>query len=442
MPASLDEVFSLFEARTNLEKGVSGKMREYRLDRMRELCAFFGNPQDACGVIHLAGSKGKGSTAAYIAALLEAGGARVGVYSSPHLRDYRERFTLMGEKFPERAALETAHELLQGLPEAEKCLSGRSPATTFELLTLFGFMLFRRLECQFTVLECGLGGRLDATNVVSRPLAVLITPVEMEHAEILGSRLTDIAGEKAGIFKPGVPVWCARQSPAVMKVLRRRAKAMGAAFYGLGDSLRRVCGCTSGVFHWRLEWRDAPPEIIMLGMGGKFQALNAALAIAAMRGIIPASSNIDLGLLADVRLPGRFQIFRRSPLMVLDGAHTPRSVGGTAAAFAALAGDCSFAEAILLFGCAEGKNHKQMARVLAGPGKGQFKHVIVSTPGTFKPSDPAAVAESFKRTGARVELVPNPVLAWARVLELAGSARPVLVTGSFYMAAEIARMGG
>jgi dihydrofolate synthase/folylpolyglutamate synthase len=146
---NLDQAFALFESRTNLERGLplDDPDRVYRLDRMRELCAAFEDPQDALRVVHIAGSKGKGSTAACIAALLTAAGRKVGVYTSPHLTDYRERFTVYGEAFPEQTALEVARRLIEPLKRLEEELPGEGDATTFELLTLFGFLLFREAGC-------------------------------------------------------------------------------------------------------------------------------------------------------------------------------------------------------------------------------------------------------------------------------------------------------
>ncbi|MDF1568625.1 MAG: Mur ligase family protein [Spirochaetaceae bacterium] len=460
---NLDDAFSFFESRTNLEKGLppENPNRMYRLDRMNALCAALGHPQEDFRTIHIAGSKGKGSTAAYIAALLAGTGRRVGVYCSPHLADYRERFRLEGHPFPEDAAYSTACGMVRSLAEAEAGLPGDGGATTFELLTLFAFLLFREIGCDTVVLETGLGGRLDATNVISQPEAVVFTPIEKEHTEVLGNRIRDIAGEKAGIFKPGSRAWSARQKKSAAKVFRRVAAEQGGPLIELADELSeiRAVGADGAHETWHLVWRDGRTDKIFLAMGGRIQAENAALALMVTRALEPdISDRAARAALSEVRLPGRFQRISDRPLIVIDGAHTPKSVTAVAESFRETAG-CSAADArlstvrpgdgdpaapaessILVFGSALGKNHKKMAMALCGGRHPFFREVIVSTPGTFKPSDPGAVAEEFRRIGAQVSLIPEPSDAWQEALNRSAGKRPILVTGSFYMAGEVAQI--
>jgi len=458
-PADLDTAFAFFESRTNLEKGLppGNPNRVYRLDRMRALCSAFGAPQTAYRVVHVAGSKGKGSTAAYLAALLKAAGRRVGVYGSPHLVDYRERFRIEGEPFDEAAALEDARFLMSRLEAAEAALPGEGGATTFELLTLFGFLFFRNAGCDTVVLETGLGGRLDATNVVPSPEAAVFTPVEREHVEILGKRLTRIAGEKAGILKPGTRAYSARQAPSVRRVFRRRCRNLGLPFTVLTDRVRRIEAVPPGgarspgesgefSFGWIIRRHNGDSRRIDLAPGGRIQAENAALALEVAADLEPALLRAEThdtirAVLAAVRLPGRFQLLEGRPPIVLDGAHTPRSMDALRDAFAGMpAVRDAEAPPLLVFGCALGKDHRRMADQLCGGRRPVFMDVIVSTPGSFKPSDPSAVAAAFRRTGARVSLIADPAEAWTAALEESAGIRPILVTGSFFMAGEIARI--
>jgi len=464
---TLDEVFALFESRTNLERGFppGNLKRLYRLDRMRMLCEAFDRPQEAFRVIHLVGSKGKGSTAAYIAALLNLAGRRVGIYASPHLSDYRERFRVVGEEFPEEIALSTARGMLDSLSRLEKNLRGEACATTFELLTLFGFLLFRDCGCDTAVVEAGLGGRLDATNVVTRPEAVICTPIEKEHSDVLGRRLSQIAREKAAVIKPGTRLWTARQKLPVRAVLTLQARKQKVRLQSLTSRLADIRMLPKHApendgFSWQLRWKDGRRESISLSMGGRIQAENAALALEVSRRLepnssiaarLPSSSRDDsieerrgtdiVNALYRVSLPGRFQMLRRHPLIIIDGAHTPRSVSAIADAFFRCARPHPDSPPILVFGCVMGKNHYQIARRLCRGPQGFFKEIIISTPGRFKPSNPESVALSFRRIGARVSLIPNPNEAWKEALKRAGGERPILVTGSFFMAGEIARMG-
>ncbi len=452
---TLDDAFSLFESRTNLEKGLplGNPNRVYRLDRMAALCDAFGHPQDSYRTVHLAGSKGKGSTSAYIAALLNVAGRRVGIYSSPHLIDYRERFRIEGESFPENLALKTARSLLEKLPTLEATLPGEGGATTFELLTLFAFLLFREAGCDTAVMETGLGGRLDATNVIKKPEAIVFTPIEREHTEILGNRLAGIAAEKAGILKPGTPVWSAAQVLPVRRVFLQKTREAGVRLTKLQSRLKRIDllprgESADGSFIWQLNWKDGVEEKLHLIMGGRVQAENAALALLAVRelegGLRPGEDLAASGLnaLASVSLPGRFQHIQSNPnpAIIIDGAHTAGSVSALAEAFVQVTADAAWGPPILLFGSVEGKDHRAMARILCGGRKPFFREVIISTPGTFKPSNPAELAETFRRTSADVTLIPDPDEAWNTVLSRSGGSRPVLVTGSFFMAGEIARI--
>ncbi|RKX80014.1 MAG: bifunctional folylpolyglutamate synthase/dihydrofolate synthase [Spirochaetes bacterium] len=443
---NLDEAFLFFEARTNLEKGIppGNPNRVYRLDRMKALCGAFDNPQETFRSIHLAGSKGKGSTAAYIAVLLTSAGRRVGVYASPHLLDYRERFRIEGEDFPEETGFRTAQLLLGRLPEVEGNLPGEGGATTFELLTLFAFLLFRETGCDTAVLETGLGGRLDATNVISSPEAVVFTPIEKEHTEILGNRLKDIAGEKAGIMKSGLReglAFSSAQHFIAQRVIRRKAVETGVKLLEIPLSLRRI---TMGPeddaedrFSWHLSWKNGKQEIISLNMGGRIQADNAALALMVVRELERGLS-LESKALTEVSLPGRFQFLQHHPAVVLDGAHTPRSVAALAGTFTQIISDNDDIRPILLFGSVEGKDHRSMAGKLCGGSNPYFREVIISTPGTFKPSNPEKVAESFRKTGADVTLIPDPGAAWEAAAERSRGERPILITGSFFMAGEIA----
>ena len=460
-PEELNGVFAAFESRTNLEKGLppGNPNRIYRLDRMRVLCRAFGNPQDDFRSVHVAGSKGKGSVAAYLGVLLHAAGRRVGVYGSPHLVDYRERFRIEGQDFPEETALSVGRSLLERLPAVEKGLAGEGGATTFELLTLFAFLLFRECGCDTAVLEAGLGGRLDATNVVSGPEAVVFTPIEKEHTEILGTRIHLIAREKAGILKAGTRAWSAGQPPAAARVFRRCARKMAVPLTELWANLASIrqgeptdgafTGSTAAAhgephaFTWELTWKDGRRETVRLRMGGRVQAENAALALLTARVLEPLPT---ADALHEATLPGRFQWLRENPPVIIDGAHTPRSAAAVRDAFLeAVRGPASGAgrppSPVLLFGCALGKDAAGMAKALCGGRRPAFREVIVSTPGTFKPSDPKGVAETFRKTGADTALVPDPSEAWLLALEKAGGDRPLLVTGSFYMAGEIAARG-
>lgn len=199
---TFDQVICYMEHFTNLEKKTDRyNTRTYRLDRMQAIMKALGNPQDSYRSIHVAGSKGKGSTASYIASGLEAAGFVTGLYMSPHVSDYRERFTLCGRFVSDDILVSTGNILAKGLEDFHFNDSmGETQPTTFELYTAFAFLLFKQIGCQWAVIETGLGGRLDATNII-QPEASVLTPIELEHTDILGDTIAKIATEKSKIIK-------------------------------------------------------------------------------------------------------------------------------------------------------------------------------------------------------------------------------------------------
>ena len=210
-----DELYSFLLGFVNVEKG---QRTVFKLDRMRALCERLGDPQGAYRSIHVAGSKGKGSVSMMMARILQASGRRVGLYTSPHLLRWKERMSLAGDEMPEEPVLEAASEVLNLVEGKEASdFPGDELPTYFELTTLIAFCAFRRVGCDYAVIETGLGGRLDSTNVIE-PAACAITPIELEHTEWLGDTIELIAAEKAGIIKPGRPCYVSRQRPEARHV--------------------------------------------------------------------------------------------------------------------------------------------------------------------------------------------------------------------------------
>ncbi len=438
---AVEELFAYFGSFVNFEQKQKQTIREYRLDRMRQLLEFFDNPQQHLKIIHIAGSKGKGSTAVYIASGLEALGFKTGLYSSPHISDYRERITEAGRFFDNTLYLDVGVRIKQSLPGFKRSvLIGDAEPTAFELFTLFAFLLFVAAGCSYAVIETGIGGRLDATNVVS-PQASVITSIELEHTDILGNTFEQIAGEKAGIIKPGAPVFVSRQREAVLAVIRSRAEKVGSQLFYFPDYPAEFAGTVDAQgTHLFLRWQDsgeAPDGASLveldLAMQGEVQAENAGLALTVLHELLPQccdSLNFEhmLQAVANARLPGRMEQCSSDPPIVLDGAHTPTSVRRTIATFQRIYG----AEAVCIFGSVEGKDTAGMAAAVSE----SFSDIIISRPGTFKPNSPEQVAEIFRSAAPQAELHVEATQALRRAMELSAG-RPILVTGSFYMVAEI-----
>ncbi len=427
-----DEAFAWIESFTNLERRPLTPLdREYRLDRMLVLLEHFGNPHRAFECFHVGGTKGKGSTASFLASALAASGSRTGLYLSPHVSSYNERISVDGAPVAPALLAETASRMAAGIEGGGMAsLRGGFGPTTFELLTLLAFMCYRESGCQVAVVEVGIGGRLDATNVVA-PEASLITPLDLEHTQLLGDSLASIAREKAGIIKAGRPVFVGCQPPQARAVFEEAAAAKGAPIEFLADRLLRLEASVrpSGT-SVALELSGDEERRFDLAMTGRFQAENAALAWLALRETRPGIpfEAVRRGLAA-CRLPGRMEIAGDRPPLVLDAAHTPLAVARVLESFRELYPR----PGVLLFGSVAGKRPLDMARILAPA----FERTVITTPGTFKQSDPASLWHIFRKYSPAVDLELDPVRALDRALELSQGTLPVLVTGSFYLLGEI-----
>jgi len=427
---SPEEVFAWAESFTNLERNLPPlDKRAWRLDRMRRLLEAADRPEAGFRSFHVAGSKGKGSTAALMAAALAASGRRTGLYTSPHVSSPLERISVDGRPPDARlfaAVGDRARSLVDGL--ADSLPGGFSP-TTFELLTLLAFISFREAGCDDAVVETGIGGRLDATNVIL-PEASVVTPLDLEHTDVLGDTIEEIAAEKAGIVKPGVPAYVAGR-PAESKDVFRRAAALRRAPLAFLDEEAAIDAVESDVGGTRftLRLRGESPVALATAMPGAFQADNAALAYLCLHRTRSEMTEAHFRAgFAAARLPGRMEIVPGDPPVVLDGAHTPLAVRRVLESFRALYP----AGGVLLFGSVSGKRPREMADVLAPA----FERIVISRPNAFKPSDPQEVWAIFRSLHGNAELVEDPARALDRARELAAG-RPILVTGSFYMVSEI-----
>ena len=309
---------------TGLRGGEMAGMRP-GLDSIEALLAAIGNPERSMTLAQVAGTNGKGSVSAMLAAIVQATGRRVGLYSSPHLVDLRERIQVGGRPIPET-------DLADGV-DALGSLVARLDATMFEALTALALDHFAHEGVEVAVLEVGLGGRLDSTTV-GRPAVEVITSIDYDHQAYLGSTLEAIAGEKAAIIRSGVAI-SARQEPAAEAVIARRAAEAGVPLFVEGRDLRVRVRRTSLDGQWLdLEgpgWRLDDVRCVLLGV---FQPGNALLAAAAARALGADDAAIRRGLGA-TNWPGRFQLIRRSPPVIVDGAHNPAGARALAASLKA-----------------------------------------------------------------------------------------------------------
>lgn len=300
---------------------------EWSLDSTRSVLAALGDPQARYATLHVGGTNGKGSVAAVLASVLGSSGRRVGLYTSPHLCAFRERMRIGGEPISRRAVTEAAAEAYG--PIAAGGLS------YFEAATVLAFVAFARARVEVAVIEVGLGGRLDATNVIT-PVLSVITGVSFDHQETLGSTLSGIAREKAGIIKPGVPLVTGARDPEVLSVLREVAAREGAPLFEADPAAVRVLEADSSHSLIRLGTRVWGPLDLRVPMAGIHQAENVAVAVLGLQclppDLVPGRDAVESGV-AGVRWPGRLQVERaEGRTWVFDVAHNPDGARALAAA--------------------------------------------------------------------------------------------------------------
>jgi len=442
---SSQEIYDWLFGFTNLERGQP--LKSFGLDRMKLLADLSKHPEHCAPAFHIAGSKGKGSVTGMITAILENAGLKAAQYTSPHVSDFRERIMLGSTFFDEETYVQAGRELgevVKNLPPSETA----SDLSFFELATLWFFLCARIKRCDALVVETGLGGRLDATNILN-PLVSIITLIELEHTEFLGNTITEIAGEKAGIIKNDRPIILAKQTDEALAVFRKHAQEKHAPLFYLPDhgELRNVNVTkeeTSFDLSLHTETLDETYQNLTIPIPGEVQAYNAALAILAVKTAYPDMAQDHLyKALASFTLPARFQKVSVKPPVVVDGAHTKYSVEMCVATFTKLYGE----GAILIFGCAEGKDFLSMAQSCID----QFSSIVITTPGTFKKSNPQEVYQAFtaeadryadtagaKQRKPEVEFIPDTEEAIRSALNRARErGLPVLATGSFYLAGEV-----
>lgn len=408
--------------------------RDDNLRRERALLGRLGDPQRAYRITHIAGSKGKGSTSAMLASMLRASGARVGLYSSPDLHTFRERIRIDGQPISE-------DELARLTPQLRAAFAGLDASLgsyiTWEVATALAFLAFREAGVDEAVIEVGLGGRLDATNVVEPPALRVcgITSISYDHMAVLGNTLAEIAREKAGIIKPGVPVVTSARAPEALAEISRIAIERGAPLHRVGPWGATDCAFTYApgaanetgqrfdVMTPRRIYRDLETPLL-----GEHQLENATLAIALAEGLDERA--IREGL-RGVRWEGRMQVVGREPWRVVDGAHNADSLR---ALFVALRRHFRFERLILVFGAMADKDLDGMLREIS---LAQVDAVVATAARSPRAIDSATLeARVAEQTRAAAVAEPDTGAAIRRALSTAGPRDLVCIAGSLYLAAE------
>jgi dihydrofolate synthase/folylpolyglutamate synthase len=376
------------------------KTAKFGLETMQVMIEALGHPERAYRVVHVAGTNGKGSTCAMIESVLRVAGLRTGLYTSPHLIEPTERIQVEGVRVSPAEFTEAFHEVhhtAEGLLE-----NGRleNHPTYFETVTLMAFLLFRKHAVEIAVIEVGLGGRLDATNVVEPELCV-ITPVDYDHESFLGKSLESIAGEKAGIIKAGVPVIVGPQREAAARVIEERAIAVGSIVYRSSD------------------WAGYPLAVPLLGA---HQVENARTAAMALEKLGAGRAAIEEGI-AKVRWPGRLEPIAHEPPIILDGAHNP---AGARALERFIREECAGKRIGMIYGTMRDKSFEEISGILFP----LVDDLVLTAPDQARALRPEAMLEFVEHPQVRTAATLQDALALPHAVDV------LFVTGSLYLVGE------
>ena len=393
------------------------------LERIRRLLGKLGNPQNQLKFVHIAGSNGKGSTAAMLASVLSAAGLNTGLYTSPHLWDFRERFQVNSAPISQGELVELTAQVLD---QAED-------ETEFELMTAIGMLHFLRSKCDLVVLETGLGGRLDSTNVIPAPEAAVITHIGLEHTELLGDTVEKIAEEKAGIIKPGCGVVLYEQGYSIYSLFEYLCHSLHS---GLRLTVEPVV-LSAGLEGPTFTYRDKGPYHISLL--GEYQVHNAAVVLDTVEVLRRRGWNIPEDAVVQgldrARWPGRMELVRRAPDVILDGGHNPQCMEALARALGEL---YPGKKLVFLTGVLADKNWSAMVGELLPLAK-EFVAITPDSPRAMPAQDLAEYMENQGVKAVSCETVQEGV---DRAMEAAGPEGAVCVCGSLYIIGEARHLLG
>lgn len=393
------------------------------LARMTELMERLGNPQKELRFVHVAGTNGKGSCSAMLAAIFRAAGYRTGLYTSPYIYRFNERMQVNGKEIGDEALSETAASVKAAADAMDEQPTG------FELMTAAAFLWFKEENCDIVVLEAGMGGRNDATNIISPPEAAVIMNIGLDHTNILGDTVEQIADDKAGIIKPGCDCVLYEQSGSVTDVIRSRCDKVGAALHTADFS--EIESEFDSLFGQSFTYRKAPYAMSLLGA---HQLRNAAVALDTVdvlraRGWKLSDNAIEHGLYS-VSWPGRFELINDEPPFILDGGHNPQCMQSLTENL-----ERYFPEQrrVLLVGMLADKDHPAMLELLI-PAADEFVCITPPSPRALSAEELAAKLRDRGKTVYVCDSIPDGI---AKALELAGTDGMVCAAGSLYSVGEI-----
>lgn len=397
------------------------------LERVRKLLSRLGDPQEKLEFVHAAGTNGKGTTCALLASVLQSAGYRTGLFISPHVTEFRERIQVNGEMISESALCSLVETVF---PEVEKMASEGEIITEFELIAALAFLWFAEQNCGIVVLEVGLGGRLDATNVIPRPLVSVITALSLDHTKILGDTIEKIAAEKCGIIKPcGVTVCYPEQPPAALEVIRQTCTERDNQLIvpSLGDLTVEAMNLSGTDFKYR-------GMTLHLPFLGDHQIKNAGTALAVLEVLASSGRRIPEAAyregFASAQFPARLEVLSQKPVVLLDGAHNP---GGTAALAEAIRRYLPGKRITAVMGMMEDKDVGTAAKNL----NGLFARVFTAAPESPRAMPAKKLAELWTSLGTPAIPAENAASAFQAAMKGLVPEEAVVICGSLYLAGEL-----
>ncbi|GAA4435581.1 folylpolyglutamate synthase/dihydrofolate synthase family protein [Bremerella cremea] len=444
---SLDYLFQ----RINYERttDIPYRSRSFKLDRMQALMDALGNPERQLKIVHVAGTKGKGSTSAFLSNILWKSGYRVGRFTSPHLERLEERFWLNGDNCSAEDIVQLVDTIRPIVAKMDETATPDDRLTFFEITTAMSFLLFAQENVDFAVVEVGLGGRLDSTNVCEPELCI-ITSISRDHTALLGNTLAEIAGEKAGIIKQGIPVISGVTADEAQTVITRVAAEHAAPLYHLGEQFqsRVVEGSWQENAHGALfqqafdfQWKSEKPQSFTLRVKGDHQIANAGLAIAAVRLLNDAGHAVSREAiregLATTALPARIECLSESPVVIVDAAHNDASA---AALVGVLQKHFPKARRRMVFASSGDKDHAAVLGQLLKAFDKVWLTKYGFSPRATSPDQLFAIAEKIApQAGSSMVTTEDAKAAFDEALTETTANDVLVITGSFFIAAEFKR---
>ncbi|OHD38176.1 MAG: hypothetical protein A2015_14970 [Spirochaetes bacterium GWF1_31_7] len=418
MFTTIDEVLDYIYSFTNLESGLKSSVfnKNYSLDNIQNILEKLGNPQSDNRYIHIAGTKGKGSTTLFITQLLRLAGYTTLSFMSPHLIRTNERILFNGQSILDSELIELTNMI------KEKLDYYQLTPTTFELFFIIALFYGNIKKCDYFIMETGLGGRLDCTNVIT-PVVSVITSIGLEHTEILGDTITKIASEKAGIIKESVPVVLSKQRYNCKNVFKKKAQLSGSSFFYVPDHYSyTIKKYTDKCIHFEYNNDKKIKKDVCLPLFGRHQIDNFLTALESVR-LIDNSIDDKLEKMSDISLPGRIEIVDSSKKIICDVSHTVESI---AELIFTLKKHFPNQKWHVLIGLAEDKNYKKIVSSI----KKISKTMTITSLSSFKPSNPERSYNYLKRTYKNVTLIQDQKEAFDYMLNREEN---ILITGSFYL---------